>query len=59
MGRELAARVRGQGDEALVFPLVPVRPQPWYRATPFLIGALAKWYRVRDVVDEMRFLPRR
>jgi glycine/D-amino acid oxidase-like deaminating enzyme len=59
MGRELAARVRGQGDDTLVFPLVPMRPQPWYRATPFLIGALAKWYRVRDIVDELRFLPRR
>ena len=59
MGRELAARARGAGDDTLTFPLVPVRPQPWYRAAPFLVGALAKWYRVRDVVDELRFLPRR
>jgi glycine/D-amino acid oxidase-like deaminating enzyme len=58
MGRELAARARGAGDDTLVFPLVPMRPQPWYRAAPFLVGALARWYRVRDVVDELRFLPR-
>jgi glycine/D-amino acid oxidase-like deaminating enzyme len=58
MGRELAARARGAGDKTLVFPLVPMRPQPWYRAAPFLVGALARWYRIRDVVDELRFLPR-
>jgi glycine/D-amino acid oxidase-like deaminating enzyme len=59
MGRELAARARGAGDDTLIFPLVPMRPQPWYRASPFLVGALARWYRVRDVVDELRFLPKR
>jgi len=58
MGRELAARVSGVGDEALVFPLTPVRPLPWNRAAPFLVGALARWYRVLDVVEELRFLPR-
>jgi glycine/D-amino acid oxidase-like deaminating enzyme len=58
MGRELAARARGAGDDMLVFPLVPVRPRPWYRAAPFPVGALARWYRVRDVVDELLFLPR-
>lgn len=58
MGRELAGRARGQGDAALVFPLVPVRPLPWHRAAPFLVGALARWYRVLDVVEELRFLPR-
>jgi glycine/D-amino acid oxidase-like deaminating enzyme len=59
MGRELAARARGAGDDTLTFPLVPMRPQPWYRAAPFMVGALARWYRVRDVVDELRFLPKR
>jgi hypothetical protein len=54
----LAARVSGVGDEALVFPLTPVRPLPWNRAAPFLVGALARWYRVLDVVEELRFLPR-
>jgi glycine/D-amino acid oxidase-like deaminating enzyme len=58
MGRELAARVRGAGDDTLVFPLVPVRPLPWHRAAPFLVGALARWYRVLDVVEELRFMPR-
>jgi glycine/D-amino acid oxidase-like deaminating enzyme len=58
MGRELAARARGAGDDTLVFPLVPVRPLPWVRAAPFLVGALARWYRVLDVVEELRFLPR-
>jgi glycine/D-amino acid oxidase-like deaminating enzyme len=58
MGRELAARAHGAGDDTLVFPSVPVRPQPWYRAAPFLVGTLARWYRVRDVVDELVFLPR-
>jgi glycine/D-amino acid oxidase-like deaminating enzyme len=57
MGRELAARVCGASDEALVFPLVPVRKQPWHRAAPFLVGALARWYRVLDVVEELRFFP--
>ncbi len=59
MGRELAARARGAGDDTLTFPLVPVRPLPWHRAAPFLVGALARWYRVLDVVEELRFLPRR
>lgn len=58
MGRELAGRARGQGDQELVFPLVPLRPLPWHRVAPFLAGALARWYRVHDVVDELRFLPR-
>jgi glycine/D-amino acid oxidase-like deaminating enzyme len=58
MGRELAARVRGASDDTMVFPLVPVRPQSWYRAAPFLVGALARWYRVLDVVEELRFLPK-
>lgn len=58
MGRELAARARGAGDDALTFPLVPMRPQPWYRAAPFLVGALARRDRVRDIVEELRFLPR-
>lgn len=58
MGRELAARARGQGDDALVFPLVPVRPLAWHRLAPFLVGALARCYRVLDVVEELRFLPR-
>jgi glycine/D-amino acid oxidase-like deaminating enzyme len=58
MGRELAARARGQGDDDLVFPLMPMRPLAWHRAAPFLVGALARWYRVRDLVDEVRFLPR-
>jgi glycine/D-amino acid oxidase-like deaminating enzyme len=58
MGRELAARARGAGDDTLTFPLVPVRPLPWHRAAPFLVGALARWYRVLDVVEELRFLPR-
>jgi glycine/D-amino acid oxidase-like deaminating enzyme len=59
MGRELAARAQGEGDDTLTFPLTTMYPQPWYRATPFLAGALAKWYRVQDIVDELRFLPRR
>jgi len=59
MGRELAARARGAGDDTLVFPLVPVRKLAWHRAAPFLAGALAKWYRVLDVVEELRFLPKR
>ncbi len=58
MGRELAARVRGAGDDDLVFPLTPVRPLSWNRAAPFLVGALARWYRMLDVVEELRFLPR-
>jgi glycine/D-amino acid oxidase-like deaminating enzyme len=58
MGRELAARARGAGDDTLTFPLVPVRPLAWYRAAPFLVGALARWYRVLDVVEELRFPPR-
>jgi hypothetical protein len=58
MGRELAARARGAGDDTLTFPLVPVRPLPWHRAAPFLVGALARWYRVLDVVEELRFLAR-
>jgi glycine/D-amino acid oxidase-like deaminating enzyme len=58
MGRELAARARGASDDTLTFPLVPVRPLPWHRAAPFLVGSLARWYRVLDVVEELRFLPR-
>jgi hypothetical protein len=41
-----------------VFPLVPVRPLAWHRLAPFLVGALARCYRVLDVVEELRFLPR-
>jgi glycine/D-amino acid oxidase-like deaminating enzyme len=58
MGRELAARALGQGDDALTFPLVPVRPLSWHRMAPALVTLLARWYRVLDMTDEIRFLPR-
>jgi glycine/D-amino acid oxidase-like deaminating enzyme len=58
MGQELAGRARGLGDADLVFPLMPVQPLAWHRAAPFLVSLLARWYRVRDLADEIRFLPR-
>ena len=45
MGRELAARARGAGDDTLTFPLVPVRPQPMVPR-----GAVPGW-RVGEVVS--------
>jgi glycine/D-amino acid oxidase-like deaminating enzyme len=58
LGRELAVLARAGADAELTFPLVPLRPMAWHRSAPFLAGMLARWYRVRDVTDELRFLPR-
>ncbi|HUB15377.1 MAG TPA: FAD-binding oxidoreductase [Acetobacteraceae bacterium] len=55
MGRDLAALVRGAGDAATVFPLVPLRPQPWHRATPAMVRALVQAYRVQDSYRELRY----
>jgi glycine/D-amino acid oxidase-like deaminating enzyme len=54
MGRDLAALVRGAGDDATVFPLTPLRPIGWHRVAPTLVRGLVQMYRVRDCVDEYR-----
>lgn len=54
LGRDLAKLVRGDGDAATVFPLVPLRPLPWHRAAPALIRMLVQAYRVHDLFYELR-----
>ena len=55
IGRELAARATGAPDDALVFPLDPLRPLPLHGLAALPIGALLNWWRVLDGMDERRF----
>ena len=52
MGRDLAALALGRGET--VFPRVSLRPLPYARVAPLLVRGLARWYRVRDVLEEVR-----
>ena len=52
MGRDLAALALGRPGTA--FPRVPLRPLPYTRVAPVLVRGLARWYRVRDVLEEVR-----
>jgi glycine/D-amino acid oxidase-like deaminating enzyme len=54
MGRDLATLVRGKGDEATVFPVVPLRPLGWHRIAPTLIRGLVQVYRVQDAMNDRR-----
>jgi glycine/D-amino acid oxidase-like deaminating enzyme len=54
VGSELAARVRGAADEDLVFPASTLQPLSWRRFASVPVGALVRWYRLRDALDERR-----
>ncbi|MDR3537276.1 MAG: FAD-dependent oxidoreductase [Acetobacteraceae bacterium] len=51
IGSELAARIRGVADDALVFPVSPLRPLRWHRFAALPVGALLQMYRVQDAID--------
>ncbi len=51
IGSELAARIRGVGDDALVFPVSPLRPLRWHRFAAVPVRALLQMYRIQDAID--------
>ena len=59
IGAELAARVRGVPDADLVFPASDLRPIAWHRFAAVPVGALLRWWRMREAIDDMRWLNRR
>jgi glycine/D-amino acid oxidase-like deaminating enzyme len=56
IGAELAARVRGVPDADLVFPESNLRPIGWHRFAALPVGALLRWWRLREAIDDRRSL---
>lgn len=47
-GRDLAMLVGGAPQAAMTFPLSELRPFPAHALAPALVGAVLRWYRIRD-----------
>jgi glycine/D-amino acid oxidase-like deaminating enzyme len=58
MGRLLAQRTLGMSDAELAFPVTPVRPIPFHRASSFAARAAIQYLRAQDMLargrDRMR-----
>jgi glycine/D-amino acid oxidase-like deaminating enzyme len=59
IGAELAARVRGVPDADLVFPVSDLRRITWHRFAGLPVGALLRWWRMGEAIDDMRWLNQR
>jgi len=56
IGAELAARARGVPDADLVFPESDLRRIGWHRFAAVPVGALLRWWRLREAIGDMRLL---
>lgn len=54
MGRLLAQRTLGMSDAELAFPVTPVRPIPWHRASSLAARAAIQYLRAVDGVARIR-----
>ena len=51
LGREVTKRILGRPEEEMLLPLTPLRPIAVRPMARPLVGALLRWYRLRDRLD--------